>query len=404
MKIILSQQPTSIEKLYSVAHEVKNSVKEINHSIENKDYIKGESFAYLPFDENQIIKLLEFKKKIPAKDLKRIVVIGIGGSGQGTKAVYEFLRNHKKLVPMEFIDQIDSEKISSTAKELKELGSEDYLIFVITKSGTTTETLYNFELLQSNLKLKSERIVFITEENNHLVSICESKKYHVLTFPKKISGRFSVLTAVGLAPLAISGVNIIKLLEGAMQQVNSINYEEENLPLLCAAAKFVSKRLINENLYPNRHFGELGKWEKQIFNESLGKNENAIFTSFGNFYLELHSSLQHYLNSKHIFLNTVYLKDSTSLILKDSEYLAKNFDQTDSEEIQRAIYTSVLRNLSKNNVPTISIEFSDDRETDIGQYLQFKMLEVYFLAKLMNVNPFDQPDVNSYKENLTKYI
>ena len=84
--------------------------------------------------------------------------------------------------------------------------------------------------------------------------------------------------------------------------------------------------------------------------------------------------------------------------------MAKNFDQTDTEEIQRAIYTSVLRNLSRNNVPTISIEFSDDREKDIGEYLQFKMLEVYFLAKLMNVNPFDQPDVNSYKENLIKYL
>ena len=404
MKINLSQQPTSIEKLYSVAHDVKNSIKEINNSIENKDYIKGESFAYLPFDENQIIKLLDFKKSVPSKELKRIIVIGIGGSIQGAKAVYEFLRNHKKLIPMEFIDQIDSEKIISISKELKEYESQEYLVFVITKSGTTTETLYNFELLESNCKLSHSRIVFITEDNSHLVSICKSKKYHCLTFPKKISGRFSVFTSVGLGPLAMSGVNIIKMLEGAMQQVNSINTEEENLPLLSAAAKYSSKRIINENLYPNRHFGEIGKWEKQIFNESLGKNENAMFTSFGNFYLELHSSLQHYLNSKHIFLNTVYLKDGNSLILKDAEYLAKNFDQTDSEEIQRAIYTSVHRNLAKNNVPTISIEFSDDRETDIGEYLQFRMLEVYFLAKLMNVNPFDQPDVNSYKENLTKYI
>lgn len=404
MKINLSQQPTSIEKLYSVADDIKNSIKEINHSIVNKHYIKGESFAYLPFDENQIIKLLDFKKSVPSKELKKIVVIGIGGSIQGTKAVYEFLRSHKSLVPMEFIDQIDSEKIINISKELKEYESHEYLVFVITKSGTTTETLYNFELLEANCKLSHNRIVFITEDNSHLVSICESKKYHYLTFPKKISGRFSIFTSVGLAPLAMSGVNIIKMLEGAMQQINSINTEEENLPLLSAAAKYSSKRMINENLYPNRHFGEIGKWEKQIFNESLGKNENAMFTSFGNFYLELHSSLQHYLNSKHIFLNTVYLKDSNSLILKNAEYLAKNFDQTDSEEIQRAIYTSVLRNLAKSNIPTISIEFSDDREKDIGEYLQFKMLEVYFLAKLMNINPFDQPDVNSYKENLTKYI
>jgi glucose-6-phosphate isomerase len=404
MKINLSRQPQSIEKLYEVAATLKNEIKELNHTLENPNYTKYESFVKLPFDENQIVKLLEFKKSIDTKNLKKIIVIGIGGSIQGAKAVYEVLKKHKSLISTEFIDQIDSEKIQNSTQELKNLNSNEYLIFVITKSGTTTETLYNFELLKNNSNLDLKRVVFITEENSHLISICESKKIPYLTFPKKISGRFSIFTFVGLAPLAISGVNIIKLLEGAMEQINYINDFDQNNALFVAGAKSLNKKIINENLYPSRHFGELGKWEKQLFNESLGKSENAIFTSFGNFYLELHSSLQHYLNSKHIFLNTLYVKDSNPLILKETEYLSKNFNQTDTEEIQRAILTSVMRELDQNKIPVVSIELEDYHEKEIGSYLQFKMLEVYFLAKIMDVNPFDQPEVNSYKANLTRYL
>ena len=404
MRVNLSHQTHSIDKIYECGKSLKKEVTELSQILENQSFNKHESFVLLPFDENHIIKLLEFKKKFPAKNLKRIIVLGIGGSIQGAKAIYELLKNEKTLIHTEWIDQIDSEKINKNISELKNLNPDEYLVFIITKSGSTTETLFNFELFESNFKLDSNRLVFITEETSHLVSICESKNYNYLTFPKKISGRFSVFTMVGLAPLAIAGVNIIKLLEGGMLAVNSINNFEENYSLQSAVAKFLAKRIINENLYPTRHFGELGKWEKQLFNESLGKTSNAMFSSFGNFYLELHSSLQLYLNSKNVFLNIVSYKNLEPLSVKETDLLSKNFYHTESEEINKAILTSVVRELDKNLIPTITIELKSLDEVEIGNYMQNKMQECYFLCKLNDVNPFDQPDVNSYKENLIRYI
>ena len=402
MRVNLSRQPYSIDKILETSKDVKSSINEIKNNIEGNMYLKHESFCYLPFDENQLIKIIEFKKEFGNKELKKIYVLGIGGSIQGTKAIYEIVKNTKELIDTEFIDQIDSEKLHKTLKSLDKLNDKEYLVFIITKSGTTTETLYNFEVIKEFLSLT--RVVVITEENSHLVSICKSKKIHHLVIPKKISGRFSVFSYVGLAPLAIAGVNVVKLLEGAMSQVNSVFDEDENFSAQAAAIKFLSKKIIHENLYPNRHFGELGKWEKQLFNESLGKTNSAPFTSFGNFFLELHSSLQYYLNSKNIFINTLYVKEEKPVLVKECDFLSKNFNSSETEEVNKAIFSSVIKEFEKNQIPTISIELHDFKENEIGNYMQFKMLEVYFLAKFLDINPFDQPEVNSYKEQLIRYI
>jgi glucose-6-phosphate isomerase len=403
MRVNLSRQTYQLEKLIASAHEIKSYLRDINEVISFKNYQKGEAFLLAPFEESQIISILELKKKIPCKNLKKIYVLGIGGSSQGTKAIYELLKNKKNLVELEVIDYIDSEKVLKTISEIKKFEPDEYLFFVVSKSGSTTETLYNFELIEKHTKLDFARVIFITDENTNLISYAKHNESHFLIIPKKISGRFSVFTNCGLAPLAFCGVNIIKLLEGAMVQINEINYEE-NPALLSATAKYLSKKILLENLYPNRHFGELGKWEKQLFNESLGKSNNIPFTSFGNFYLELHSSLQYYLNSKNLFLTTVYLKDEDPLILKSSNLLAKNFDNSDTEEIRRGIYNSVLKEFEKKLLPIISFEWEDLNEKEIGSYLQFKMNEVYFLARFFDVNPFDQPEVQSYKQELHKYI
>jgi glucose-6-phosphate isomerase len=403
MRVNLSRQPYTLEKLTDTSVQLKSYLKDIQDILNFKNYQKGESFLLAPFDENQIISILNLKKKIPHSKLKKIYILGIGGSSQGTKAVYEILKTQKKLVDLEIIDYIDSEKIIKSISEIKKHEPEDYLLFVISKSGSTTETLYNYQLLNKHVKVENSRTIFITDENSHLVKISSDIGAHVITIPKKISGRFSVFTNCGLTPLAFCGVNIIKLLEGVMSQINDIN-QADYPALLSATSKFLSKKLISENLYPTRHFGELGKWEKQLFNETLGKTNNIPFTSFGNFYLELHSSLQYYLNSKNIFINTCYIKDQDPLILKNSELLSKNFDNSDSEEVRRGIYSSVIKEFEKKEIPTISIEFVNLNEYEIGSYMQYKMNEVYFLARLFDVNPFDQPEVQSYKQELSKYI
>lgn len=403
MRVNLSRQPYTLEKLVSNSKDISSYIKEISEVISFKNYQKGEAYLLAPFEENQIISILELKKKIPSSKLKKIYLLGIGGSSQGTKAIYELLKFKKELIELEVIDYIDSEKIIKTISELKKFEEQEYLIFVVSKSGTTTETIYNLELLDKHSKINYERIIFITDENSNLQSYAKHKNSNYLNIPKKISGRFSVFTNCGLAPLAFCGVNIIKLLEGAMNQVNEANSTESN-SLIQASSMYLSKKILNENLYPTRHFGELGKWEKQLFNESLGKTNNIPFTSFGNFFLELHSSLQYYLNSKNIIINTLYVRDENSLILKSSNLLAKNFDNSDSEEIRRGTYNSVVKEFEKKEIPVFSIELDSINEFEIGSYMQYKMNLVYFLARFYDVNPFDQPEVQSYKQELHKYI
>lgn len=403
MRINLSRQNVSLEKLQNEASKIHNATKELQKSLNLRNYSKPESFVYLPFDEEKLIGLIELKKKLNGKKLSRILVIGIGGSTQGTRAIYELMRFQKELVLMDFVEQIETEHLEKIIKDYENLHFKEFLCFLISKSGGTTETLYNYEILSQKIDLTSANTIVITDEESHLKDTFQAKKHQTLTIPKKISGRFSVFSNVGLAPLMFAGINIVKLLEGSMTAVNLID-ENENLPLLSACAKFLSQTIVNENLYPSRHFGELGKWEKQLFNESLGKTKSAPFTSFGNFFLENHSSLQFYLNSNYLFLNSVYFKEPHSLTLEKAILMSKNFQNSDTEEIRKAIYLSILRSLEKNQIPIITNEWTQVDEVEIGYYMQMKMIEVYYYAQLLQINAFDQPDVSSYKENLIRYI
>ncbi|NBO22248.1 hypothetical protein EBU94_02750 [bacterium] len=403
MRINLSRQNVSLERLQSEAAKIENATKELQKSLNLKNYSKPESFVFLPFDEQKLINLIELKKKFNGKKLSRILVIGIGGSTQGTRAIYELMKHQKELVPMDFSEQIESEHLEKIIYEYKDLHFKEFLCFLISKSGSTTETLYNYEILSQKIDLTSANTIIITDEESHLKDTFQAKKHTTLPIPKKISGRFSVFSNVGLAPLMFSGVNIVKLLEGSMSASNLIN-EDENYAILSACSKFLSHTIVNENLFPSRHFGELGKWEKQLFNESLGKTKVAPFTSFGNFFLENHSSLQFYLNSQYLFLNSVYFKESNPLRLEKANLMSKNFQNTETDEVRKAIYLSILRSLEKNQIPIITHEWNQIDEVEIGFYMQMKMLEVYYYSHLLQVNTFDQPDVSSYKENLIRYI
>jgi glucose-6-phosphate isomerase len=404
MRINLSRQNVLLEKIHNEASKIHNSTKDLQKFLELKNYSKPESFVYLPFDEEKLINLIEIKKKFNSKKLSRILVIGIGGSTQGTKAIYELMRFQREIIPMDFVEQVEGEHLTKIIIEYEKLHFKEFLCFLISKSGGTTETLYNYEILSQKIDLISANTIIITDDESHLKDTFQAKKHTTLPIPKKISGRFSVFSNVGLAPLMFAGVNIIKLLEGAMIASNSINEENENFSLMIAASKYLSNTVINENLYPSRHFGELGKWEKQLFNESLGKTKVAPFTSFGNFFLENHSSLQFYLNSQCLFLNSVYFKEPNSLILEKTNVMSKNFQNSDTEELRKAIHLSILRSLENNQIPIITSEWNQIDEIEIGNYMQMKMLEVYYYSQFLNINAFDQPDVASYKENLIRYI
>jgi len=403
MKVTLSNQLFDLEKLEKLSRKNSDFKEHLEKIYQKKDFKNPESFINLPFNKFNLIEILELRKKFNLKKLKKLFVIGIGGSIQGTRAIYQLLKKDKKLYPIEFIDYVSIETLTETIKQIKNLDKEEYLIFIVSKSGQTIETIYNFEILDNYLEIENSRIVFITDENNPQKSLLKQKKIHLLTIPKKISGRFSVFTHVGLAPLAFCGVNIIKLLEGAEEEVRDLISSDSSAPLV-AASKFLSNIRINENLYSDKNFGELGKWEKQLFNESLGKNDETFFTSFGNFFIEAHSSLQFYLNSSQVFLNLISKGKDEILFLNSTNLLGKKYIGTDVNEINKAISLSIQRDLVSKEIPFITYELDHESEKEIGRYMQFKMHEVLYLGLFYKINPFNQPDVQSHKENFERYL
>ena len=403
MKVTLSNQLFELEKLENVVKKHRSFQEHIERVFENKEFKTPESFINLPFSKFQIAEILDLRKKFDLKKLKKLVVIGIGGSIQGTKAIYETIKTDKKLLPIDFLDYVSEKNLSECIKHLKSLESEEYLIFIITKSGQTIETVFNYEILQNNYKVNPQRVIFITEENNPLKQTIKLLKFNILEIPKKISGRFSVFTHVGLAPLAFAGVNIIKILEGAEEEVRNL-LSEESASGLVAASKFLSEIRVNENLYSDQKFEDLGKWEKQLFNESLGKNDDTFFTSHGNFFIEAHSSLQFYLNSSQVFLNILNQKNHKTLFLEENNLLGKKYLGVDINEVESAIQLSIQRDLIKKEIPFINFDFDEETEKELGRFMQFKMHEVLYLSIFHRINPFNQPDVQSHKENFEKYL
>ncbi len=403
MKVTLSNQLFELEKLEKLVQKNIDFNEHLEKTFQKKEFKTPESFINLPFSKFQIIEILELRKKFDLKKLKKLFVIGIGGSIQGTKAIYNLIKTEKNLLPIEFIDYISEKTLSSSIKKIKNMEKDEYLIFIISKSGQTIETIYNYEILQNYLDIESSRIVFITDENNPQTSVIKHKKMNILTIPKKISGRFSVFSHVGLAPLAFCGVNIVKILEGAEEEVRNLISEESHSGLV-AASKFLANVRVNENLYNHQVFEELGKWEKQLFNESLGKNDDTFFTSHGNFFIEAHSSLQFYLNSSQVYLNLISLKNSESLFLNTTTFLGKKYLGTDINEIDNAISMSIQRDLVSKEIPFINIDFDNELEKEIGRYMQFRMHEVLYLGLFYKINPFNQPDVQSHKENFERYL
>jgi len=403
MKVTLSNQLFELEKLENLVKRHSNFQNHLEKVFNTKEFKTPESFINLPFSKFQIVEILELRKKFDLKKIKKIFVIGIGGSLQGTKAIYNLLKIEKKLIPIEFLDYISEKNLNECIKHLKNLDGQEYLIFVVSKSGHTTETIFNFEILQNKVRIPSNRVIFITEENSNLKQNLKHLKFNILEIPRKISGRFSVFTYVGLAPLAFSGVNIIKILEGAEEEVRNL-ISEESLSGLSAASKYLSEIRINENLFSDQEFEDLGKWEKQLYNESLGKNDDTFFTSHGNFYIEAHSSLQFYLNSSQVFLNLVCYKKQNTILLEENILLGKKYLGVDINEIKNAISLSIQKDLNKKEIPFIVFDLENQIEKDLGKYMQFKMHEVLYLSIFYQINPFNQPDVQSYKENFEKYL
>lgn len=351
-----------------------------------------------------------------------VVVIGIGGSYLGAKAVIESLSdnfanlktNSSPLVV--FAGQNLSQDYLTELKTL--LNDKEWGIVVISKSGTTTEPAIAFRILKNDLEKRygkeesANRIVAVTDEKKGaLLKLAQKEGYKTFSIPDDVGGRFSVLTAVGLLPIAIAGFDINLLVNGAvdMEKQSGIDTPfEENLSAQYATVRNELLRkgknveiLVNYN--PKLHY--FAEWWKQLYAESEGKDGKGIFPASVNFTSDLHSMGQYIQDGQRMMFETIISVKNTNqelLIPKDEENLdGLNFLANKSiDHINKMAELGTLMAHLDGGVPNIRIEIPKLNEYYLGQLIYFYEMACAISGYMMAINPFDQPGVEAYKKNM----
>ncbi len=367
-----------------------------------------ESIGYynLPFQDTSIYK--EYAKGVKQNN---IVVIGIGGSTLGTYAIYKFLKHSKELSKkLFFLETTDPIDIKS---KLEGIDLEDTLFVVISKSGTTVETISIWKYIHSLVKIDKSNTVIITEYDSKLNAYAKANSMKTFEIPKDVGGRFSVFSAVGLLPLAIVGIDIDELLKGTQDVYNSFfSQKEEYTNILRKARFFVEyKNRFNINVvfsYSSRLEG-FNKWYIQLWGESLGKldinHTRQGLTPIGIIGpIDQHSFLQLIVEGKRDKTITVIKVDNFDSDLKipavklealeELDYL-DNRDFSSLINMQADATIEAINNL--NDIPFDVLTIDGVCESAIAGLMYKYELLTSICAKFMYINAYDQPGVESGK-------
>jgi len=392
----------------------------------SEEYNFKESSINLAFDNKILNEVKVLAEKKIGSSLKYIFVIGIGGSSLGIKAVYDALYGFfdsvepKRFPKVIFIDTNDSEFLLKLKKFLqKEIKKpEEVFVNIITKSGKTIETIANAEFTLEQLsKLKNfkERLAVITDKGSGLWKRAEDLNIDRLSIPKNVGGRYSVLSAVGLFPLALLGLDIESLREGAKNMADMcLKLNEGNPALISAILKFQNYKNgknINDLFLFHPELESLGKWYAQLIGESIGKEKDVNgkivnvgitpIISIGS--TDMHSLGQLFLsgakNTYTCFVSTKSKLRRKAEIPANRFFpdLVKEINGKSMSEIMDAILEGVKEAYSKKGLAYSEVIFDKITLKSIGKFFQWKMMEIMFLGKLIRVDPFTQPSVDGYK-------
>ncbi len=348
-----------------------------------------------------------------------LVVIGIGGSYLGARAAIEFLKsplynNLPKQTPdIYFVGNSINPTYLNEVLSICE--GKDVCVNIISKSGTTTEPALAFRIFKQMLEKKygkdgaKERIFATTDKaKGTLKELSDTEGYETFVVPDDVGGRFSVLTAVGLLPIAAAGCDIDKLMEGARKAQNAYAKDDNNDCYKYAAIRNILARKgksVEMLVSYDPAFTMMGEWFKQLFGESEGKDDKGIFPSSATFSTDLHSLGQFIQDGSKIMFETVVdiIKPKSDLWLEnDAENLdGLNFltNQNMSVVNKKAFQGTILAH-TEGGVPNIVIEVDTPDEENLGELIYFFEKAVAISGYMMGVNPFNQPGVESYKKNM----
>jgi len=410
----------SIEETIALAQQ---SVRHLD-SLNNSTGAGNDFLGWLSLPDDIMPQLPGIEKL--ANHLRSIsdttVVVGIGGSYLGARAVIEALSHSFSSLLKEkhhdiiFAGQNVCEDYLSDLLDI--LDKRNYSIIVISKSGTTTEPAIAFRILKRHLEKKigkalaSERIIAITDsKKGALRTMADSNGYETFVIPDNVGGRYSVLSPVGLLPVAVAGLDIVTLVNGAksMEMITRHNKNAASNPSLVYAA--ARNMLLNTGrsteimvgFTPKLHF--FSEWWKQLYGESEGKEGKGIFPASVDFTTDLHSLGQYIQEGQRILFETVISVENTSKRLT----IPEETDDSDQinylsgkrlSEVNKSAETGTIFAHNDGNVPIVTISVPELNEYFVGQLIYFFEMACAVSGYILDINPFDQPGVEAYKKNM----
>lgn len=416
MNLELKYSGFSLDEITSKDNQ--KQINEIHNKLHSKDKSAGTTWVTWPedYDKKELNKILKLAKQIELNS-DALLVVGIGGSYLGARAGIELLQKKSKL---EVIFVGTSFDYSDLSQKLDSLKNRDVTVNVVSKSGTTVEILSTLNIVERFMKNKykndyKSRMIYTTDKNKgYLRQKANIEGIETLTVPDNMGGRYSVLSAVGLLPFACAGINIKKVLEGALAAQNDFDNTNirENLAYQYAAyrnmvAKKYSKKLEIFSSF-NVQLACFGSWLQQLFAESEGKNGKGMFVCSQTFSTDLHSVGQFLQQGSPIFAETFLLienqaKDNTlTNIPLDSPI--KFLDGKTFSELNNCAYEGTLKAHNDADIPIITISIEHADEYNFGYLVYFFELACAASGYLLGVNPFDQPGVEQYKSYMKELL
>ncbi len=375
------------------------------------------------YDKEEFDRIKKAAEKIQS-DSEVLVVIGIGGSYLGARAAIEFLRHgFYNNIPKEMRKTPEiyyaGNSISGAYLQglLDVVGDRDFSVNVISKSGTTTEPAIAFRIFKEKLEKKygkeeaAKRIYATTDKAKGALKVLASEEgYETFVVPDDVGGRFSVLTAVGLLPIAVSGADIDKLMQGAAagRELALEKDFAENDAMQYAAIRNILHRKgktteVLANYEPSLHY--ISEWWKQLYGESEGKDQKGIFPASVDLTTDLHSMGQFIQDGARIMYETVLKieKPEGNVVIQEEpvdldglNYLAGK----DMSFVNDCAMNGTIMAHTDGNVPNLMVKIPGQDEYSLGQLFYFFEFAVGVSGYLLGVNPFNQPGVESYKKNM----
>ena len=375
------------------------------------------------YDKEEFSRIQKAAKKIQA-DSKALVVIGIGGSYLGARAVIELLKSpNYNLLPKSTPDiYFAGNGISSDAlsEVITMIGDRDFSVNVISKSGTTTEPAIAFRIFREMLEKKygkegaKERIYATTDKaRGALKTLATKEGYETFVVPDNVGGRYSVLTAVGLLPIAVAGIDIEALMRGAAKEREEAlakGLESAEAQYAMSRQKLLSSGKSIEVLAAYEpSFRFMAEWWKQLYGESEGKDQTGIFPASVDLTPDLHSMGQYMQDGKRILQETVVFFDKarTSIAVPSDEENLDGLNYLAGREMsyinEKAMQATKAAHIS-GGVPVTELRLPEITEETVGALIYFFEYACGISGYISGVNPFNQPGVESYKKNMFKLL